>query len=133
MTDEEIYSFCDENKDNIRCKCIYPDKSIIKIGEETRLPYYCWYEPCKKSDALIPAALKKNISRCNVSDCNISLGKVTIKDGILDVRNICDSNITPNNSTTVRYLNQEINYPILSIKWLPIGLMIVSLLILVFF
>ncbi|AST09288.1 late 16kDa putative membrane protein [Murmansk poxvirus] len=133
MTDEEIYAFCDANKDDIRCKCIHPDKSIIKIGEETRLPYYCWYEPCKRSDALLPAALKKNIARCNVSDCTISLGKVTVTDGILDVRNICGSNITSNESTAVRYLNQEINYPVINIKLLPIGLIMVAILILVLF
>lgn len=59
MTDEQIYAFCDANKDDIRCKCIYPDKSIVRIGIDTRLPYYCWYEPCKRSDALLPASLKK--------------------------------------------------------------------------
>lgn len=59
MTDDQIYAFCDANKDDIRCKCIYPDKSIVRIGIDTRLPYYCWYEPCKRSDALLPASLKK--------------------------------------------------------------------------
>ncbi|UWY63681.1 Myristylated protein [Monkeypox virus] len=133
MTDEQIYAFCDTNKDDIRCKCIYPNKSIVRIGIDTRLPYYCWYEPCKRSDALLPASLKKNISRCNVSDCTISLGNVSITDSKLDVNNVCDSKRVATENIAVRYLNQEIRYPIIDIKWLPIGLLALAILILAFF
>ncbi|QED21254.1 late 16 kDa membrane protein [Borealpox virus] len=133
MTDEEIYAFCDANKDDIRCKCLHPDESIVRIGIDTRLPYYCWYEPCKRSDALLPASLKKNISRCNVSDCTISLGNVSINDSKLDVHNVCDSKRVATENISVRYLNQEIRYPIIDIKWLPMGLVALAILILVFF
>ncbi|AUI80640.1 hypothetical protein [White-tailed deer poxvirus] len=127
MSDEEIYNFCDKNKHDIRCRCINPDKSIIKIGEETRLPYYCWYEPCKRSDALLVASLKKNISRCNVSDCIISLGNVKLKNGYLDVNNICGSNtLLTNEIVHTRYLNQDIENPILHPKWIPILLMAIT-------
>ncbi|ASK51275.1 IMV membrane protein, entry/fusion [Eptesipox virus] len=124
LTDEEIYNYCDNNKNDIRCKCIYPDQSIIKIGTETRLPYYCWYEPCKRSDALLTQVLKKNISKCNISDCVVSLGNVSIKNGVLDVRNTCGSNITfTNELVTTKYLNQEIQYFVLHPRWFPICLL----------
>ncbi|QHG62629.1 late IMV membrane protein [Cetacean poxvirus 1] len=130
-TDEEIYAFCMNNKNDIRCKCIYPDENIIKIGKETRLPYYCWYEPCKLQNAKLPLFLKKNISRCNVSDCNISLGRVSINDGIFDVRNVCGSKLTKTDITPIMYLHNFIYYPIISPIWIPLGLIVLSLLILI--
>ncbi|QQG31557.1 hypothetical protein [Swinepox virus] len=127
MSDEYIYNFCDNHKDDIRCKCLNPDASIIRIGEDTRLPYYCWYEPCKRSDALIVQSLKKNISRCNVSDCRVSLGNIRIKDGYLDVKNACGTNyIIRNDVMDIRYLNQNIEQPIINPVWIPISLIVLS-------
>ncbi|AUL80519.1 membrane protein [Vaccinia virus] len=133
MTDEQIYAFCDSNKDDIRCKCIYPDKSIVRTGRDTRLPYFCWYEPCKRSDALLPASLKKNITKYNVSDCPVSLGNVSITDSKLDVDNVCDSRRVATENIAVRYMNQEIRYTIIHIKWLPIALLELAILVLAFF
>ncbi|AAF17949.1 gp067L [Rabbit fibroma virus] len=132
MSDEEIYSYCDDKKNDIRCKCIHPDSSIIKIGKETRLPYYCWYEPCKRSDALLVRSLKKNISRCNVSDCVVSLGNVMIKDGYLDIRNVCGTNyMSMDEKLNVTYLNQDIEEPIFDPLWIPLSLMVITTLLLV--
>ncbi|AGU99750.1 m67L [Myxoma virus] len=132
MSDEEIYAYCDNNKNDIRCKCIHPDSSIIKIGKETRLPYYCWYEPCKRSDALLVRSLKKNISRCNVSDCVVSLGNVKIKDGYLDIRNVCGTNyVSMDEKLNVTYLNQDIEEPIFDPLWIPLSLMAITTLLLV--
>ncbi|AMB17900.1 m67L [Myxoma virus] len=132
MSDEEIYAYCNHNKNDIRCKCIHPDSSIIKIGKETRLPYYCWYEPCKRSDALLVRSLKKNISRCNVSDCVVSLGNVKIKDGYLDIRNVCGTNyVSMDEKLNVTYLNQDIEEPIFDPLWIPLSLMAVTTLLLV--
>ncbi len=127
--DEKIYAYCDANRDDIRCKCLYPEPDIIRIGSETRLPYYCWYEPCKLKDALLTRSLKKNISRCNVSDCNISLGRVSLIDGILHARNVCGSkSLERSELASVRYLNQETTHPIIDPKWIPLALLFVSLL-----
>ncbi|CAC21308.1 70L protein [Yaba-like disease virus] len=131
MTDEEIYLFCDSNKEDIRCKCLNPDASIIKIGEAIRLPYYCWYEPCKRNDAFLVHYLKQNISRCNVSDCTVSLGNVVVKDGYLDVKNVCGSKLQLKSEINkIKYLNQEIKYPVFHPKWIPIFLIAVSTIIL---
>ncbi|QEJ79518.1 late 16kDa putative membrane protein [Goatpox virus] len=132
MLDEDIYSFCDKNENDIRCRCLNPDLSIIKIGEETRLPYYCWYEPCKRSDALIVKSLKKNISLCNISDCKVTLGNIKIKNGYIDVKNVCGTNSSfTNEYIRTKYLNQEIEEPIIHPIWLPISLFIITSLILI--
>ncbi|AWU47113.1 Late IMV membrane protein [Sea otter poxvirus] len=126
-TDAEIYAFCDKNPTDIKCKCLNPTPTIIKIGKETRLPYYCWYEPCKKIDALLPSFLRKNIARCNVSDCNISLGQVTINNGNINIYNICGSKISTTQAFSARYLNQDILYPIVDpVTWMPLALIAFS-------
>ncbi|AAR07426.1 70L [Yaba monkey tumor virus] len=131
MTDDDIYLFCDSNKGDVRCKCLNPDSSIIKIGKDMRLPYYCWYEPCKRDDAMLVSYLKKNISRCNVSDCTVSLGNIVVKNGYLDVKNVCGSNLQLKSEINkIRYLNQETRHPVFHPKWLPIFLVAISTIIL---
>ncbi|ANS71157.1 imv membrane protein [Pteropox virus] len=131
-TDKEIYEYCDANPTDIRCRCLNPDPSIVKIGKETRLPYYCWYEPCKRADALLPAFLKKNISRCNVSDCSVSLGHVSLQKGNMNVFNVCGSHTHTTVKFSAKYLNQDIVYPIFDPKqWLPFIIIAFSIVILI--
>ncbi|QCI57114.1 late 16kDa putative membrane protein [Vaccinia virus] len=61
------------------------------------------------------------------------MGNVSITDSKLDVNNVCDSKRVATENIAVRYLNQEIRYPIIDIKWLPIGLLALAILILAFF
>ncbi|QHR82609.1 MV entry-fusion complex protein [Brazilian porcupinepox virus 1] len=129
ISDEYIYKFC-YNNDDIRCKCLNPDSSIIKIGEETRLPYYCWYEPCKLANALLVKSLKKNIERCNVSECVVSLGNVNVSNGNVNVKNICGGITSFNNDIFfIRYLNQDIVSTIFNPFWFPIALMFITCLL----
>nr|WGO62697.1 IMV entry-fusion membrane protein [Wadden Sea poxvirus] len=126
--DIDIYNFCDSNKNNIKCRCLYPNNNIIDIGSKMKLPYYCWYNPCKRSDALLTTVLKQNISKCNLSNCNISLGHVEIKNGLLDIRNVCGSkSFFVKEIIPTKYLNQNIHYLIINPKWIPIALIAISL------
>ncbi|CCD83245.1 IMV membrane protein [Squirrelpox virus] len=131
LTDEEIYAFCDAHPADPRCLCLHPDSSVVRIGRDTLLPYYCWYEPCKRADAMLPAALKKNISRCNVSDCTVSLGDVALVNGRLNVHNACGSLEARVARFQTSYLNQEIVLPLLRPAWLPVALAAVAALVVV--
>ncbi|WIF30414.1 late membrane protein [Orf virus] len=122
--DEEIYAFCDAHPDNERCACLKPSQAVVDTGRDTRLPYYCWYAPCKRADALLPRALKKNIAGCNVSDCVISLGDVRVADAVVRLTNACGSKV---DSTAERfqakYLNQHVFVPVADPRaWLPLCL-----------
>uniref|UniRef100_A0AAU7E225 IMV membrane protein n=1 Tax=Rousettus bat poxvirus TaxID=3141933 RepID=A0AAU7E225_9POXV len=113
LNDEKIYTYCDHNPRDPRCRCLLPDPSVAQVGRELRLPYYCWYEPCKRADALIPSALRSNIDRCNVTTCTISLGDVAIKNGVLEVSNACLASSAAPAAFQVRYFNRAVLPPIL--------------------
>ncbi|ADT91100.1 MV entry-fusion complex protein [Cotia virus SPAn232] len=130
FTDDYIYKFCNNNNDII-CRCMNPDDSIIKIGEDLKLPYYCWYEPCKLKNALIVKSLKKNIERCNVSDCTITLGNINVTGGDINVKNVCGGISFFNNDIfRMKYLNQDIDVPIINPRWFP--LLLISIVCLLF-
>ncbi|ASC55585.1 late membrane protein-like protein [Seal parapoxvirus] len=134
--DEEIYAFCDAHPNDEKCACLKPSQAVVDTGRDTRLPYYCWYGPCKRVDALLPRALKKNIARCNVSDCVISLGDVRVSDAVIRLTNACGSKL---DSTAerfyARYLNQHTFVPVADPQvWIPLCLVAVaSLAVLPFF
>ena len=111
--DEEIYAYCGAHPEEPRCRCLYPEPSVEAIGRDLRLPYYCWYEPCKRADALLPAALCANIARCNVTNCSVTLGEIVLRNGALEVSNACLSSSALPVSFAARYLNQQELPPVL--------------------
>ncbi|UOX38768.1 entry fusion complex G9 A16 [Finch poxvirus] len=129
IDDEEIFKYCKDNQKDSDCLCLYPEPTIEKIGEELLLPYYCWYEPCKRKTAKIPTALKDNIKRCNVIDCSVSLGEVNLIDGILKVNNDCLSSRAISTSYFIRPLHQIISIPVINPKYLILALIVLALII----
>lgn len=113
LNDEKIYAYCDHHPRDPRCLCLLPEPSVARVGRELLLPYYCWYEPCKRADALIPSALRSNIERCNVTNCTVSLGDVSIKNGVLEVSNACLASNAAPAAFQVRYFNRPVLPPIL--------------------
>ncbi|WZD65399.1 late membrane protein [Bovine papular stomatitis virus] len=126
--DEEIYAFCDANPDDVRCACLKPSQAVVDTGRDTRLPYYCWYGPCRRADALLPRALKKNIAGCNVSDCVISMGDVRVRDAVIRLTNACGSKLDATAERfQARYLNQHAFAPVADpVVWLPLCLLAVA-------
>ncbi|AYP74163.1 hypothetical protein [Fowlpox virus] len=129
IEDDEIFKYCKANPKDSDCLCLYPEPTIEKIGEELLLPYYCWYEPCKRKTAKIPTALKDNIKRCNAIDCSVSLGEVNLIDGILKVNNDCLSSHAISTGYTIRPLNQNISVPIINPKYIILALIILALIL----
>ncbi|QRI42900.1 hypothetical protein ChPV182 [Cheloniid poxvirus 1] len=127
--DEEIFKYCKDNPKDSDCLCLYPEPTIEKIGEELLLPYYCWYEPCKRKTAKIPTALKDNIKRCNAIDCSVSLGEVNLIDGILKVNNDCLSSHALSTGYTIIPLKQNISIPIINPKYIILALIILALIL----
>ncbi|ARE67690.1 SWPV1-157 [Shearwaterpox virus] len=131
VKDEEIFEYCKANPTDKDCLCLYPESTIEKIGEELLLPYYCWYEPCKRKTAKIPTALQDNIKRCNAIDCSVSLGEVNLIDGILKVNNDCLSSYAISTGYMLKPLNQNINIPVIHPKYLILALIILALILLI--
>ncbi|ATI21013.1 IMV membrane protein [Western grey kangaroopox virus] len=132
LRDKKIYEFCDQHPRDPDCLCLHPDPVVERIGTDLLLPYYCWYEPCKRTSAKIPTALKHNIERCNVTDCVISLGDVRIEDGALHVNNSCLSNeveLAPAPSRARPLPRIGTRVPVLHPRYLPLCLMLVSLIL----
>lgn len=125
--DEQIYAFCDAHPLDARCACLKPTQAVVDTGRDTRLPYYCWYAPCRRADALLPRALKKNIAGCNVSDCVISLGDVRVEDAVIRLTNACGSRLdsmAAERRFQTRYLNQHAFVPVADpALWLPLSLL----------
>ncbi|ALA62473.1 hypothetical protein [Turkeypox virus] len=130
LIDEQIFKYCKDNPKDKDCLCMYPEPTIELIGRELLLPYYCWYEPCKRATAKLPTALKDNIKRCNVMDCVVSLGEVNLFGGILKVNNDCLSSHAISSRYTIRPLKQNIHIPVINPKYLILCLFLLALLIL---
>nr|WNT71188.1 MAG: late membrane protein [Equine parapoxvirus]WNT71246.1 MAG: late membrane protein [Equine parapoxvirus] len=130
-SDEEIYAFCDASPADARCACLKPTQAVVDTGRDTRLPYYCWYPPCRRVDALLPRALRKNIAECNVSDCVIALGDVRVADAVVRLTNACGSRAdTTSRRFQTRYLNQHVFVPVADpALWLPLCLVAVAALL----
>ncbi|AID46872.1 membrane protein [Penguinpox virus] len=131
LNDEAIFKYCESNPKDRDCLCLHPEPTIEKIGEDLLLPYYCWYEPCKRKTAKIPTALKDNMKRCNLIDCSVSLGEVNLFDGILKVNNDCLSSRAISVDYSVKPLKQEIHVPIIDPKYLILCLAILALIVLI--
>lgn len=94
-TDLKIKEFCDKNKEDKRCECIILSPSIYKFMKSSIVPYYCWYEPCKRDDRFLTSDIIEERKYCKLNLCEISLDDVTIVDGSLKVENDCSSSINP--------------------------------------
>ncbi|QRY18954.1 ORF-84 [Teiidae poxvirus 1] len=129
ITDEEIFKYCKENPKDRDCLCLFPEPTIEKIGNELLLPYYCWYEPCKRKTAKIPTSLADNIKRCNLIDCSVSLGEVNLLEGILKVNNDCLSSYSIHTKYAFKFIDQKLHLPVIDPKYLILGLMFLALLL----
>ncbi|QGN68071.1 myristylprotein of the poxvirus entry/fusion-complex [Equine molluscum contagiosum-like virus] len=127
--DREIYAHCDARPADPRCRCLRADASVLRAGRDLLLPYYCWYEPCLRRDALLPAALRAGIARCNVTDCKVSLGDIALRGGALAVSNACLSSSVRAERTRVRYLNQRLLPPVLPPRALLLAFCALALLV----
>ncbi|AVD69246.1 ORF127 [Saltwater crocodilepox virus] len=114
MEEEDAYTYCDARRTDRDCLCLFPEDAVLKIGHDTLLPYYCWYEPCKRPTARLTEVLKDAIKKCNVTNCNVAVGDVRLVDGYLEINNTClSSTIFPVGFRT-RQLRQRVALPLLS-------------------
>lgn len=92
--DLKIQEWCTENPEDSRCGCINLPEDIKKINTNSISPYFCWYAPCKSLFNFITLQIQESQKICNNLDCNISLGDVSVSDGIINIENNCISNIS---------------------------------------
>lgn len=94
-TDQKMIKYCDENKEDYKCGCIIIPEKIYLFMKSSVVPYYCWYNQCKKDDVYQTSEIVEEKKLCKLNLCEISVTDLSIKNGHLKVENDCASTINP--------------------------------------
>lgn len=80
--DDALISWCNDNKSNIKCKCLLATSKDIPSIEEYIGPKECWLKECASERDLkwLTTEQLNKRKNCNITSCIISLDKLTMND-----------------------------------------------------
>lgn len=109
--DKKIINFCKNNKNDYKCKCVFPEDSINKLQINSFNPYYCWYQPCRDSSTYKTSLIQEYKKSCNVVICQVNIGDVELDDnGFIKINNSCISSSSLNtNNISQELIDTSLN------------------------
>ena len=120
LSDYDILNFCNLNKNNPRCSCIFPPNNISLISKNFFQPYYCWYASCFDTNHLKTNYIINEQLNCNSTNCRITIGNINIEaNNKITISNNCATTLS--NTIYIAeedYRFKQLSIPLINLKYI---------------